>query len=321
MLGFRVTDIWGCNSDLNVPKVQSYGMMTTMQRSMSQEFFPEKITITHKITDHSEKVSPHIHENFEVLLINCDNIIGTIGKKKYNLKKKSLVLLNKVDLHWFRMKNSGTYDRYVITFMPENLSALSTDTTNLLDCFFYRPFPDPQILELQDSQANELIALFEELIFQTDPKNKNQYGNDLAIIIHFAEVLLTINRYYRQKHNFLSAGTEDIGHKVIYEIISYIHSNCCDEITLDTLAEDFSINKYSLSKIFRSVTGLPPIQYLIRCRLEKAKQYLHTEKSISEVCMRVGFNNMAHFSKAFKKYYGVSPKNYQMHYRDECCPK
>ncbi len=61
--------------------------------------------------------------------------------------------------------------------------------------------------------------------------------------------------------------------------------------------------------IFKSETGNAPIRYLINIRLEKAKELLEGgyEGSIQEVAAQVGYDDAYHFSKLFKKRYGISP--------------
>ena len=285
---------------------------------MFQDFFPDDITIIHKVTLFNEKVGKHIHENFELLFIKSNDIIGTIGEKHYKVKKNTLVLLSNVDFHWFRMNKPGCFDRYVVTFMPENLASLSTNDTNLLDCFFFRPFPDSQIIELNEEQAIIIVSLFEGLITLTKPEKNKEYGNNLSIILQFANILLKINKYYREKHELHFMNLDEKSQKTIYSVINYLHTHYFEEITLDSLAGDFEIDKYKLSKTFKSVTGLSPIKYLIRCRLENAKQLLRTETSIDSVCFEVGFKSLSHFSKSFKTQYEISPKSYQMKNRCDC---
>jgi YesN/AraC family two-component response regulator len=64
-----------------------------------------------------------------------------------------------------------------------------------------------------------------------------------------------------------------------------------------------------ISKIFKEETGESPINYLIKIRLEKAKEILLNENSgsIKSIANHVGYDDVYHFSKLFKKYYGISP--------------
>ena len=64
-------------------------------------------------------------------------------------------------------------------------------------------------------------------------------------------------------------------------------------------------------------TGEPPINYLIKLRLEKAREQLEsqTEDSVKTISNSVGYEDVYYFSKLFKKYYGMSPLNYKSNYR------
>ena len=69
------------------------------------------------------------------------------------------------------------------------------------------------------------------------------------------------------------------------------------------------LSPFYISKIFKSETGDTPIRHLINIRLEKAKELLENgyKGSIQEVAASVGYDDAYHFSKLFKKHYGVSP--------------
>ena len=69
------------------------------------------------------------------------------------------------------------------------------------------------------------------------------------------------------------------------------------------------LSPFYISKIFKSEMGESPIHYLIRVRMEKAKALLESGASLSigEIAEKVGYEDAYHFSKLFKKTYGVSP--------------
>jgi AraC-like DNA-binding protein len=91
-------------------------------------------------------------------------------------------------------------------------------------------------------------------------------------------------------------------------IITYIENNYAQEITIEQLATTHYVSPTYLSKIFKEVTGVSPINYLILIRLQQARQLLMTEEyPIKEIARAVGYEDAYHFSKSFKKQYGVSP--------------
>lgn len=69
------------------------------------------------------------------------------------------------------------------------------------------------------------------------------------------------------------------------------------------------LSPFYISKIFKSETGDAPIRHLINIRLEKAREMLENgwDGSIQETAAAVGYDDAYHFSKLFKKKYGISP--------------
>ncbi|MCI8543973.1 MAG: AraC family transcriptional regulator [Lachnospiraceae bacterium] len=96
---------------------------------------------------------------------------------------------------------------------------------------------------------------------------------------------------------------------VVEQIISYIEDHYSEKISLDQIAENMYLSPFYISRIFKNETGNAPIRHLINIRLEKAKELLEGgyEGSIQEVAARVGYDDAYHFSKLFKKRYGISP--------------
>lgn len=96
---------------------------------------------------------------------------------------------------------------------------------------------------------------------------------------------------------------------VVEQIVNYFEDHYAEKISLNQIAENMYLSPFYISKIFKSETGEAPIRHLINIRLEKAKELLEQERggSIGEVAAQVGYEDAYHFSKLFKKKYGVSP--------------
>lgn len=96
---------------------------------------------------------------------------------------------------------------------------------------------------------------------------------------------------------------------VVEQILSYFEDHYADKISLDQIAENMYLSPYYISKIFKSETGDTPIRHLINIRLEKAKELLEGgwSGSIQDAALQVGYDDAYHFSKLFKKRYGVPP--------------
>jgi AraC-like DNA-binding protein len=94
--------------------------------------------------------------------------------------------------------------------------------------------------------------------------------------------------------------------------VDFMHSNFQRTITLTEIAEAINVSDDHLSRVFKIETGFSPIDYLIRVRLDKARQLLKTSfLSVKEVMAAVGYNSKGHFSKHFKRRFGVTPSEYR----------
>jgi AraC-like DNA-binding protein len=86
--------------------------------------------------------------------------------------------------------------------------------------------------------------------------------------------------------------------------------------SLIDLAQQVGLNSRTLKEGFRQQFGKPAFAYLHEYRLEQARQLLESEEmKVSEVAQAIGFANRSHFAEAFRKKYGVNPKDYQMQHR------
>ena len=277
-------------------------------RSRYVEKLEGEYDIRHKVTPYDEKHLPHSHQQFELLLIHSQGMVCTINDRRYELQPGTLLLFNDMDLHLIRMeRNCGMNDRHVLYFRPEFIRSLSTADTNMLECFLFRPFEDAQILPLSDADAQRLSGRMDELA-AISQGNRGAYGHDLRIHLLIGQLLLDVNLLYRAHHGMGGSASR---YDRVYEIISYLHTHYQEELTLDELAKRFYTNKYSLCALFREATGSSPNQYLIQCRLQKAKELLLKGLTVETVCRQTGYNNLSHFSRAFKRFAGMSPKQFQ----------
>ena len=100
---------------------------------------------------------------------------------------------------------------------------------------------------------------------------------------------------------------------VVRRIITYLDENYASKISLDKIAQNMYLSPVYISKIFKEETGESPINYLIKIRLEKARDILVSGEggSIKAIANSVGYDDVYHFSKLFKKHYGISPLYYR----------
>lgn len=119
----------------------------------------------------------------------------------------------------------------------------------------------------------------------------------------------------------LSAATRKDVRSVVPQYIkdarAYLHDHFSDPITLDQLSERFNINKYYFLKVFKNYTGFTPNEYVIKTRINRAKELLRTtDAPVYEIAADVGIHNPSHFINLFRKTEGYTPQAYRRTWSD-----
>ncbi len=98
----------------------------------------------------------------------------------------------------------------------------------------------------------------------------------------------------------------------IRSILLYIDTNYYENISLEFLEKKFEISRPYLCSTFKSLTGISPMDYIIRKRITAAKQKLIiTEKNILAISEECGFNSLSNFNSLFKRMTGITPSSYR----------
>lgn len=94
------------------------------------------------------------------------------------------------------------------------------------------------------------------------------------------------------------------------QVMGYINVNYMNSVSVAEIATFLKLDRKYLSRIFKDKTGFTVQEYLISKRLSEAKKLLKSGYSVSESAYMTGYGDAFNFSKAFKKSFGISPKNY-----------
>ena len=85
-----------------------------------------------------------------------------------------------------------------------------------------------------------------------------------------------------------------------------------DKITIEQICATGNIGKTTCINIFKKHTNRTPITFLTEYRLQMSIQLLeNTDLSITEICYETGFSNASYYAETFKKFYGLSPREFR----------
>jgi AraC family transcriptional regulator len=95
-------------------------------------------------------------------------------------------------------------------------------------------------------------------------------------------------------------------------VIDFMNANLERKVSLKELADVASLSQSHLSRLFKTQTEMSPGEYLIRLRMERARQHLATSLlSIKQVMAKVGYYNKSHFARQFRRCFHLSPSEYR----------
>jgi AraC-like DNA-binding protein len=96
-------------------------------------------------------------------------------------------------------------------------------------------------------------------------------------------------------------------YKRIVQAKLFIDDHYAEQIDLDNISDEGYFSKFHFIRLFKSIYGKTPHQYLKGVRIEQAKELLKSAATVSEVCYAVGFESVSSFSGLFKRVVGMSP--------------
>lgn len=214
------------------------------------------------------------------------------GGYSYPIRTGDILLYNQGDLHEVTSSLHHEIGTFCFGISGLHLRGLPEGHFTRAETGFVRPAVD---------EIDHIQSLC-EMIYE-HAERRTGYSDEIVSHLLPALVLLAASlppdaRAADQPHNLVLAN----------RIRQYIGTHFTEQLTLEDIGEALSMSPYHLAHIFKDMTGMSPIHYMIRCRIGEAQNLLiSTDYSATQIAAIVGYTNVNHFNAIFAKLVGLPP--------------
>jgi AraC-like DNA-binding protein len=225
--------------------------------------------------------------------------IVRFGKKEYKVRKNEMVLLQKaivIEYEKFGESDSEYALDYMMFFLKDELLNEFLNMSNIK--YSYPSVPVPVAVHSATERLQSYIASLKPYF-----KESKEIGDELIKLKLFELLFNIVDADEKLLYQFLQ-----LKRKEPSSIVKVIEENIMNPVSLNDLAYLSGRSLSTFKREFQAIYNEPTFQWIRNRRLEKAKELLmNSWLSVTDVCFATGFENVAHFSKSFKKKYGVPP--------------
>lgn len=154
-------------------------------------------------------------------------------------------------------------------------------------------------------QQNSILTIFQDITKEIGTEGQS---NKAILDLRLQEIMVRLC----QATNDLRPGISENKLRIVVAIQELLDKEYYRDFDLVKIASSHNISTSYLSHIFKQVTGVPVMRYLLGCRIAATKEYLQeVSLPINEIAERCGFNDYSNFSRTFKKETGYAPREYR----------
>lgn len=250
----------------------------------------------------------HSHDFIELVVILKGEGLFYINGREYQVQEGDLLILNPGTYHK-SLRRPGAVQAATecyVSFTNVDFKGCARDHMPLLR--------EEIVMAMPDGLKQEIFRICGAIAKEYQTQKTARYFMLKAYLI---QLICLIEREkteqesgsHNQGYTFKSVNKK----YVVQQIMKYMEEHYREKISLDQIADNMYLSPFYISKIFKTETGDTPINYLIGLRMEKAREILDADKNVSiqAAAAAVGYEDAYHFSKLFKKYFGISPLFYK----------
>ena len=252
------------------------------------------------------KVDRHTHNYYEFYFFLEGDISIQIDKETFPIKHGDILLVPPMIPHHpiihsleipyrrFVFWVSCDYWNYLMQISPDYGYLMQYVQTSRQYIFHNDPITFNTV-------QSKILRLLEEI-------HSERFGRSAQISLCVNDLVLCLNRLIYER-TVPHPQNEELD--LYQQLLKYIEQHLDEDLSLETLSKKFYVSKYHIAHIFTDNLGISIHQYITKKRLTLCREAILGKSSITEVYMTFGFGDYSSFYRAFKKEYGISPKDYR----------
>lgn len=238
---------------------------------------------------------PHFHtKEYELVFIAQGEGLLQLPGISYPLTTGSIALIPPNIAHYYQEKDGSPLVHSAIRFSNlENGSPLAKALQ------YFQPI---YVLSKQITQIKLLLDMGQRFTRENGGVIDQKVQTLCLLILEMVQ------------EEFTQSGIEIVTYAPEYanDLLVYLQNHIYSKVTLEEISRHFSLSQSHLSRVFLKTYHISPINYLIYCRMRQARTYiLNGNLPPSEIARRLAYKTTYHFTKAFEKFHGCRPEEYQ----------
>jgi len=254
----------------------------------------------------------HWHDEIEFLYLSKGKAVFQIDSTPVELRENEAVLINRGEVHSGYSLDHSYCVYYSVVFSPELLYNSFQDI-----CYerYFRPLEDgeqklPQKISANSDWEREILTRINSIICSFFERPEG-YEIDIKASILKIFSLIIANNAMISLHD-KSNTVRQVRTEKLKKALSYIRENYQKKISIDDIAKEVNLTRYHFCRVFKTLTGQTPVEYINYYRINQALRLLEDEnRKIMDIAFDLGFNNLSYFVKKFREYKGCTPSEYR----------
>jgi YesN/AraC family two-component response regulator len=231
----------------------------------------------------------HIHNSFELLFITKGMINVTVNNVKEIAECGSVAFISPNDMHSY---NTPDYSEGIVMFFQEHF-------ITEISAIFLKKTLEKHVIPIEDFK----IEIFCDDYQKISGGNYSKFFIRGYIQILFYEIL---------SKSILTEKVYDVNQFLLQRLLTYIQNEYDKGLNLNETAEYLHLSRIFISKYFKENVGCSFHEYLIRLKIQKAKNLLiNSEFSVLDIAIESGFETHRNFNRVFLKFEQCSPSEFR----------